>query len=173
MNSTIFKKIAIILLALLGLIQFVQPARNEGTVSGPNDINKSIAVPESVQQTLEKSCTDCHSNHTVYPWYANIQPVGFFLKDHVDEGKRELNFSEFNTYKAKRKAHKMEEIVEMLEENEMPLFSYTLIHRNAILSESQKAELMAWAKESQKVFKEAMAAESAVKDEEKKDKEEH
>jgi hypothetical protein len=125
-------------------------------------------VPVSVQQTLEKSCYDCHSNHTEYPWYSNIQPLGFWLKDHVDEGKEELNFSEFNSYTPKRKAKKMKEIVKEIEEGEMPLSSYTLIHRNSILTEAQKAELIEWAKANQKfVPTDSVVVASAERGEEK------
>ena len=148
MNSNIFKKIALLLLAVLVLLQFVQPGRNQGNAAGLNDITHAVTVPEGILQTLEKSCYDRHSNNTVYPWYASIQPVGLWLKNHVDEGKEELNFSEFNTYTAKRKAHKMEEIAEMLEEDEMPLPTYTFIHKEAILNATQKADMIAWAKEN-------------------------
>lgn len=150
MNSNLFKKIGLVLMAVLFLLQFIQPAKNVGESKGPNDIAHAVMVPDGVQQILEKHCYNCHSNNTVYPWYSSIQPLGFWLKDHVDEGKSELNFSEFNTYTAKRKAKKMKEIVEQIEENEMPLFSYTFIHREAILSDSQKASLLEWAKLNQK-----------------------
>jgi hypothetical protein len=168
MNSSLFKKIGLVLLALLFLLQFVQPARNEGQSSGPNDVTQAMNVPVSVQQTLEKSCYDCHSNHTEYPWYSNIQPLGFWLKDHVDEGKEELNFSEFNSYTPKRKAKKMKEIVKEIEEGEMPLSSYTLIHGDAKLTEAQKAELIAWAKANQQfVPTDSVVVASAERGEEK------
>ncbi len=162
MNSNLFKKIGLVLAAIFILIQFIHPAKNEGESYGPNDISKSLTVPEFVQGSLEKSCYDCHSNRTIYPWYANIQPVGFWLKDHVDEGKRELNFSEFNTYKTKRKIKKLKEIAEQLEENEMPLFSYTLIHRDAVLSEAQKGEIIAWAKEGMRLLADTLNVPSPI-----------
>lgn len=138
---------------ILVLFQFVQPALNQGTVEGIEDISKAVDVPTEVNQILQKSCNDCHSNATVYPWYTNIQPIGLWMQHHVDEGKQELNFSTFNLYSAKRKTHKMEEIVEMVEGGEMPLPSYTFIHGNAVLSESEKATLIAWAKQSYATLK--------------------
>lgn len=168
MNSSLLKKIGLIIISILFLIQFVRPERNEGLAYGANDITQAMDVPVSVQQTLEKSCYDCHSNHTAYPWYSNIQPLGFWLKDHVDEGKEELNFSEFNTYTAKRKAKKMKEIVKEIEEGEMPLSSYTLIHRNSILTEAQKAELIEWAKANKQfVPTDSVVVTSAERGEEK------
>lgn len=149
MNSNIFKKTGIILAAVFFLLQFIQPSRNEGSAKSENDISNYITVPSTVQKTLETSCYDCHSNHTEYPWYSRIQPIGWWLKNHIDEGKEELNFSEFNAYSMKRKMKKMKEIAEMIEEDEMPLASYTFIHRNSVLSEAQKAELISWAKENQ------------------------
>lgn len=139
------KKIAIGLLIALVIIQFFRPARNISTEKSPNDITNKYAVPVSVQEILKTSCNDCHSNNTVYPWYANIQPVAWWLADHVNEGKRELNFSEFSTYSPKKAHHKLEEVIEMVKEGEMPLQSYTIIHQNAKLSEPQKLELANWA----------------------------
>jgi len=127
------------------LIQFIRPERNNGNAWGDNDLLHYTAVPENVKSILENSCNDCHSNHSEYPWYTNIQPLGFWIQHHINEGKEELNFSEFMQYKPKRQKHKMEEIVEMIREGEMPLESYTLIHKNARLNDKQKQELIQWA----------------------------
>jgi len=139
------KKIAMGLLVALVIIQFFKPARNISSEKSPNDITNKYAVPASVQEILKTSCYDCHSNNTVYPWYANIQPVAWWLADHVNEGKNELNFSEFLTYSPKKAHHKLEEVNEMVKEGEMPLQSYTIIHQNAKLSEPQKLEIATWA----------------------------
>jgi Haem-binding domain len=139
------KKIAIGLLVALVIIQFFRPARNISSEKSSNDITNKYAVPASVQEILKTSCYDCHSNNTVYPWYANIQPVAWWLADHVKEGKKELDFSEFLTYSPKKAHHKLEEVNEMVKEGEMPLQSYTIIHQNAKLSEPQKLEIATWA----------------------------
>jgi len=139
------KKIAYVLLVALIIIQFFKPERNLSTTRSANDITNKYAVPASVQEILKTSCFDCHSNNTVYPWYANIQPVAWWLADHVNEGKRELNFSEFLTYSPKKAHHKLEEVNDMVKEGEMPLQSYTIIHQNAKLSEAQKLEIATWA----------------------------
>jgi hypothetical protein len=93
---------------------------------------------------LKTSCYDCHSNKTAYPWYSNIQPVKWWLADHVNSGKRHLNFDEFNTYTTKKKLHKLDEITETINNGEMPLTSYTLIHSNAKLSSTDKSEIEKW-----------------------------
>jgi hypothetical protein len=143
----ILKKTGIVLLAAFIVIQFFRPTKNSSTdqAAFSNDISKVYDVPEDVQLILQTSCYDCHSNNTKYPWYSNIQPVAWWLNDHVLEGKKEINFSEFASYRIGRKYKKLEEIIEQVEEGEMPLSSYTVIHRNAILNKEQKLSLTNWA----------------------------
>lgn len=141
-----FKKIAVGLLVVLIGLQFVRPQKNESAEASPNAIQTKFEVSPQVLNMLQTSCYDCHSNNTIYPWYTNIQPIGLWMQDHVNEGKDELNFSEFTSYSPKRADHKMKEVIEVLQENEMPLSSYTLIHGNAKLSDEQKLALISWAK---------------------------
>lgn len=140
------KKILIGLLVVVIVLQFIRPARNQSEGAATNDIGTVYNVPDNVHGVLKKACYDCHSNNTRYPWYTNIQPIGLWMQDHVDEGKDELNFNEFATYKLKRQAHKMEELVELVEEGEMPLPSYTWIHKDAVLTSEEKALVVNWAK---------------------------
>jgi hypothetical protein len=139
------KKIGLALLAAFIIIQFFRPARNHAAGISPNDISRVAAVPNDVQSVLARSCYDCHSNSTNYPWYMNIQPVAWYLADHVNEGKRELNFSEFGSYTPKKQLHKLEEIVKEVKKGEMPIKSYTLIHGDARLNEADKSMLVDWA----------------------------
>ena len=140
------RKILIGLVVVLILIQFIRPARNNGQAQTSNDITHVAAVPDSTLHLLQAACYDCHSNHTTYPWYAEVNPVGLWLSNHVNEGKRELNFSEFATYEVKRKAHKMEEIAESVEKHDMPINSYLWIHNEARLSDAQRKQIIDWAK---------------------------
>lgn len=141
----ILKKIFIALLVVLVLIQFYpRPAKNNSTVTAATSIDQVHAVPDEVMQLLKTSCYDCHSNHTYYPWYSRIQPVALWLDDHIREGKAELNFSEFGSYSVRRQYRKLEEINEQVKEGEMPLQSYTLIHRNASLDKAQQLLLAGW-----------------------------
>lgn len=135
-----------LLIVIIG-IQFIRPARNEAAAIAANDISKFYHIPANVQNILQRACNDCHTNNTIYPWYTNIQPIGWWMQDHVNEGKRELNFSEFGTYAPKKQDHKMEEIIEMVEYNEMPLDSYIWMHGDAKLSEEEKTAFIAWAKQ--------------------------
>jgi Haem-binding domain len=139
-----FKRFFLLLLLAFILIQFFRPAKNIAEGISASDITKIYAVPQDVQTVLKTSCYDCHSNNTNYPWYNNIQPVAWWLKNHIDEGKRELNFSEFAAYRIGRQYKKLEEINEQVKEAEMPLESYTLIHGDAKLNEQQKLSLASW-----------------------------
>jgi hypothetical protein len=139
------KKIFIGLLVVLVIIQFIQPAKNKSTTSQPNDIGVTMNVPDDVSIVLRKACYDCHSNNTNYPWYASIQPVSWWLNHHIDEGKDELNFSEFGAYKMKRKIKKFNEIAGEVTDGEMPLESYTWIHKDAKLTKEEASALINWA----------------------------
>lgn len=140
------KKLLIGFVILLLVIQAFRPTLNTGKASGPNDITKAVAVPADVRTILEKSCYDCHSNHTTYPWYDRIAPVSWWVANHIKEGKHELNFTEFATYSPKKQGKKLEEIRETVESGEMPLKSYLVTHGDARLTEVQKKTLVAWAK---------------------------
>ena len=137
------KKILIGLLLVLIAIQFIKPERN---LSGKNtnDISTLYPMSDSVKLIVNKACADCHSNKTVYPWYASVQPLAFWLDHHVDEGKREINFNEFASYRIGKQNHKLKEVIEQIKEGEMPLSSYTLIHKDAKLTEAEKASLIQW-----------------------------
>lgn len=142
--------IGLSLVVLLLAIQVVQPARNEHQGPFPQDISSVVVVPDEVAKTLRVSCYDCHSNNTAYPWYFKVQPVAWYLANHVEEGKGELNFDEFGSYKRRKQIHKLEEIGELVNEGEMPLSSYTLIHGDARLNESQKKIIVEWAAQAMK-----------------------
>ena len=147
MKKSILKKATIMVIVLLVVIQFFKTKENISTQVSENAITQHYDVPENIQNILKTSCYDCHSNNTNYPWYNKIQPVNWWLSDHVNEGKEELNFDEFNTYSTKKKLHKLDEVIETIRDNEKPLKSYTLIHGDAKLSGSDKQELEAWVKD--------------------------
>lgn len=130
---------------VLVIIQFIHPAPNNGEALGPNDIRATDSVPADVLELLDKACFDCHSNHTRPMWYMQIQPVGFWINHHIEEGKHYLNFSEFATYKAKRQRHKLEECVEEMKEHEMPMTPYLWMHPEARLNDQQLQRLIDWA----------------------------
>lgn len=139
----LFKKILLALLVTFLVMQAFRPTKNL-SANKENDISVAYPVPDEVKTILAKACNDCHSNKTEYPWYANIQPAAFWLNDHVVDGKRHLNFNEFNKYRIAKQYKKLEECIDEVKDGEMPLESYTLIHKNAILTEAEKIALTNW-----------------------------
>jgi len=156
-----FKKIALGLLAILVIIQLFRPEKN---LSDDQTHNIALKYPVSgeVKEILRVACDDCHSNKTAYPWYANIQPVAWFLDNHVQEGKRELNFSTFTKLPAAVQNHKFDEIIEMVDEKEMPLKSYTFfgLHQKANLTDQQRQLFINWAKQQMTMLKNEYPADS-------------
>ena len=140
------RKILLVLAATLIVIQFFPARKNEPAVPPARGIEEVFPVPTDVAGLLRISCYDCHSNSTRYPWYASIQPVGWWLSGHIEDGRNELNFEEFGSYELRRQERKFKEMEEMVTEDEMPLASYTFIHRDAALSSEQKSLLVAWTK---------------------------
>ena len=126
------------------------PITNEGM-----DFLKIKNTPEPIAKLIRNSCYDCHSNETKYPFYSNIQPVAWLLKNHIDEGRKELNFSTFATYEPKRQAQKLEEAAEYVEQKKMPLESYTLGHSDAKLSDEQRRQLVNYFRMVQKQIQQA------------------
>ncbi len=163
MLKKIFKRTFQILLLAFIIIQFIRPAKNKAEGISNNDISKIYAVPADVQSILKTSCYDCHSNNTVYPWYAEIQPAAWWLADHVKEGKKELNFSEFASYRIGRQYRKLEEINGEVKEDKMPLESYLWIHKNSKLSEQQKLTLANWVTTIRDTIKANYPADSLVR----------
>lgn len=139
------KKILLVLLAAFIVIQFIHPKKNTAEGPQPNYIGNAYTVPEDVKSILAKACNDCHSNNTVYPWYAKIQPVDWWLTDHVNDGKKHINFDEYTHKSLRYQYHKMEETIEMVKEGEMPLESYTWVHKDAKLTDEEKIKLTGWA----------------------------
>tara|TARA_B100001059_G_scaffold217903_1_gene237603 strand:- start:405 stop:857 length:453 start_codon:yes stop_codon:yes gene_type:complete len=140
----IVKIIAVVLLVAFVGIQFVPTERNQSDVVPKTDFMLVNSVPDHIKSKLQTSCYDCHSNNTQYPWYNKVQPIAWFLEDHIKEGKAELNFNEWDSLSNRRKKSKLRSIIKQIENDEMPLDSYTLIHREASFSEAEKQELIQW-----------------------------
>lgn len=139
-----YKKIGLGFIVLLVLIQLIRVDTTNPDVDGVNDYSIVTNAPDEISDLLKNSCYDCHSNETRHPWYSNIAPVSWMLKNHIDEGREHVNFSEWGNYSFKKKMALQEECMEELEKDKMPLKSYTMIHSNAELSANDKAVLIKW-----------------------------
>ena len=144
------KKILIAVLTVIILIQFIRPEKNISVAATPNDIFLQYPSSDSTKQLITTACYNCHSNNTNYPWYSNVQPIAWWLNDHVTEGKQKINFSEFATYTPKKADHKLEEVIEEVKEGKMPLEAYAFIHHDAKLDSGQREAVVLWAQKLRK-----------------------
>ncbi len=155
------KKLLLALLVVLLVLQAFRPEKNNSG-NKENDISSLYPVPTNVEQILTKACNDCHSNNTVYPWYAEIQPVAWWLDDHVKDGKKHLNFNEFASYRLAKQYHKLEEVFDEVKGGEMPLESYTVVHGDAKLTEAERSVLMDWSVAVRDTMKARFPADSLI-----------
>jgi hypothetical protein len=155
------KKILLVLGLLFLGIQFVRPTKNLSTTPNPNDLTARHPTPPEVKRLLSVACYDCHSNNTRYPWYAEIQPLGWWLASHVRDGKAELNFSEFGAYDRKKAARRLEMSIDEIDGKKMPLPSYLITHGDARLSDAQIKLLSDWFDETREIVLEETDAPTA------------
>ena len=140
----VFKIVILVLITGLVGIQFFPASLNQNNTITKTDFAKTFNAPNEIQNLLKKSCYDCHSNNTIYPWYSKVQPMAWMMEDHINEGKKELNFNEFGTYSKRKQKSKLKSIISQIKDGEMPLSSYTLMHGDATLSEKDKQLLVDW-----------------------------
>lgn len=156
-----FRNILLFLLIVFAGMQLFQPDKNNNDIITSNNITSIVNVPDTVNKLLQVACYDCHSNNTNYPWYTNIQPIGWWLAKHIKDGKKHLNFSEFSSYPTKKQLKKLEEIKESQEEGWMPLSSYTWVHKDAKLDDAQKRLIIDWVDSS--VAKISLTSQNTIK----------
>lgn len=140
----ILKIIVIVLFIAFVVIQFIRPDFTNPPIVAGQTLEENVKIPENVQAIMKKSCNDCHTNTTVYPWYSKIQPSAWFLKGHIDEGRQKLNFSDWKTYDAKKQRRKLAEVCEEIQAKAMPLPSYLWIHWDAKLTDEQIKTICDW-----------------------------
>ena len=138
------KNFLIYLFAFLLLIQLYRPTKNRSEAVSEQSIGINENVPEAIQNILERSCNDCHSNNTSYLWYHEIAPISYIVAYHVSEGKEHLNFDEWNTYNKDQKKHIIDDLQEVIESREMPLVGYLKLHPEAVISDGENQQLLDW-----------------------------
>lgn len=146
----IYLKWSAIVLALIFVgIQFIRPARMNPPIDEAETIQAKLNVPPEIDSILARSCNDCHSNRTDWVWYSNVAPASWFMAYHVEEGRIELNFSEWGKLSQGKASRKLEEICEQVNAGEMPIWNYVLLHPSAHLTDADKKALCDWAKREQ------------------------
>jgi hypothetical protein len=128
--------------ALLVAMQLVRCEQTNPKITG------EVAAPADVQAMLKRSCYDCHSNETRWPWYSQVAPVSWLVHHDVMEGREHLNFSEWNQLSADKRKHKLEEIEELVNDGDMPLAYYLPLHSDARLSDADKQAIVSWSKQA-------------------------
>ena len=144
------KKILFGFAAVFVVIQFIRPEKNISTrPPGKDDFAVRLAPPSEIKHLFEVACYDCHSDNTRSPWYADIQPTGWWLKSHIDDGQAAFNFSAFGSYSAKKQAKKIDTLIDVISDRSMPLNSYTWIHRDAVFTDAQIKTITTWLESAQ------------------------
>lgn len=142
------KKIGLGLLAVIVIMQFFQIDKTNPEFDQNADVLTQFPASNEVTNILKTACYDCHSYETKYPWYAYVSPVNYWINGHIDEGREHLNFSDWSAYSPKKADHKLDEVIESMEEGWMPLESYTITHGEAKLTQEQRTAVANWAKEA-------------------------
>lgn len=145
-GKLIAKYIFIGLVCVFIVMQFFRVDQTNPKIEPAKDFIAITNPPADIKKMLESACYDCHSDVTKYPWYSNIAPVSWWMRDHIDEGKSHLNFSVWADYNEDKANHKLHECEEEVEEGKMPLDSYTWTHGDAKLSKEQREKLAEWFK---------------------------
>lgn len=138
------KTIVVAIAGILVIIQFVRPARNYNGQLSEQNMMQLYHTPDTIRRIIQQSCVNCHSNKTSYPWYADVQPVGWWLEYHIRKGKKELNLDGFAGYSKRRRISKLASMKDQVRDGDMPLPSYTWMHKEARLSAVQKHLLTNW-----------------------------
>ena len=145
MNSK--KKIVTLFVVIFILLQIYPVNKPEISSNNPNDLLINVSIPKNISTKLKVACYDCHSNETTFPWYANIAPSKWLVFKHINEGREELNFSDWNSFNNDDKAEILDDISTVLMDDDMPLKNYTLLHSEAKLTEDEKESIINWADE--------------------------
>lgn len=146
--------LSVLVLALL--IQFLGPAKTNPPVDASRAVAGHLQVPPQIGSLLQRACRNCHSHQTQWPWYSNVAPVSWFVIDHVNHARREMNLSEWDQYDREEARHLLEEVCEMVETREMPLEPYVWMHAEARLTEADIEELCGWTRsERQRLLNES------------------
>lgn len=141
----VLKRTALVVVAVGVVIQFIRPDRTNPPVQPGNGIADHASLPSDVKEILDRSCFDCHSSVTRWPWYSQVAPVSWLVAQDVKEGRRHLNFSEWQGYKPGIRRAKLEAIIDEMDNAEMPPATYLVLHRDAALLPAERERIAAWA----------------------------
>ncbi len=142
--SPLLKRLILVIVIVLATIQVIRPARTNPPIAPEREIYAHLKVDPAVADVLTRSCNDCHSHRTVWPWYTQVAPASWLVVSDVVRGRKKLNFSEWSTYGREAQHKHLSEICKEVTEGEMPGVAYTLLHRNAKLTSADVASVCRW-----------------------------
>ncbi len=143
----IIKWTVIVLFVAFACIQFIRPEYSNPPVTEADTLQATTQVPENVEKIFVRSCNDCHTSKTIYPWYSNIAPLSWNIVNHINDGRRHLNFSVWNTYELRKKRKKLDEVCDQMTDGLMPLDQYLWLHRDALVSAEDIKAVCDWTKQ--------------------------
>ena len=152
------KAVWILLLVLLAGIQLIPVAKTNPPVDARVSLVAGDGLPTNISAILQRSCQDCHSNRTTWPWYSHVAPVSWVVASDVNGGRRHMNLDEWGSYNLEKKQSRLTKICEELKSGDMPDTKYTLIHRSAKLTDQQRTTLCDWAEATRKALSSPVAA---------------
>jgi heme-binding protein len=141
---TFLKRTVVVLGVFWVLAQIYRPARTNPQIHAEQQIGAYLAAEPVIPSILERSCDDCHSHRTVWPWYSQVAPVSWLVVSDVNRGRRQLNFSEWGSYPQDKRGRLLEAICKEVTEGDMPPMTYTPMHSSAKLSSADAQEICQW-----------------------------
>ena len=144
MTATLVKRIVLGLALVFAGLQLIRPDRANPPFDAAQSVQTTATVPPEVRAVLTRSCYDCHSNETRWPWYSGVAPMAWGVANHVKEGRAELNFSDWGTYSVRKRVALLEKMCDEVREGGMPLKQYLWLHRDATLSEADWKSVCDW-----------------------------
>jgi Haem-binding domain len=143
------RRILLIIVIVLIAIQLYRPAKTNPPENAALTLKSQAQVPPELDATFTRSCQDCHTYRTVWPWYSNVAPVSWFVISDVNDGRRHLNLSDWGKYKPEQMQRQLTKMCEEVKQGEMPLKQYTWIHKVAGLDGPQRQQICDWTKAEQ------------------------
>jgi len=141
----------ILLVATFIVLQFFGIERGNPEFDQKADFISIEKPPAEVEKMIKAACYDCHSNETIWPWYSYIAPASWIIEEHVIDGRDNLNLNDWGDYELEDRAYIIEEMIEEIEDGEMPLPGYDILHPDAKLTDDQKEALYKWLRSIQKL----------------------
>ena len=149
----LFGRLFLLALVLLLVIQLVPAGRTNPPVDPAQTIERTMTVPPEVEAIFNRSCKDCHSNETRWPWYAHLAPASWLLVMDVNHAREEMNFSEWGTENTDAQRDSLLEVCRKVKRGAMPLRSYKFLHREAALTDTDVTTLCTWSEAARKALK--------------------